>query len=157
MVCNSDIFGALTVHQFAYISILNQASGRTRSDVTQYPVFRSSQCQRLPNSNLRDSLAWVLQDYTSTELDLSKPETFRNLSRPMGALTPVREEAARTRYTNLESVGETPFHYGAQVGFIKRRPNSLAHRDTLLQLYDCVPFPDSPSSFYTHVQNSPRW
>lgn len=61
----------------------------------------------------------MLQDYTSTELDLSKPETFRNLSRPMGALTPAREEAAQTRYMNLESVGETPFHYGAQVGFQK--------------------------------------
>jgi hypothetical protein len=32
----------LTLHQFAYISILNQGSGRTRSDVTQYPVFRQS-------------------------------------------------------------------------------------------------------------------
>ena len=37
----------------------------------------------------------------------------------MGALTPAREEAAQTRYMNLESVGETPFHYGAQVGFQK--------------------------------------
>ncbi len=35
----------------------------------------------------------------------------------MGALTPAREEAAQTRYMNLESVGETPFHYGAQVDF----------------------------------------
>jgi len=31
----------------------------------------------------------------------------------MGALTPAREEAAHTRYMNLESVGEVPFHYGA--------------------------------------------
>lgn len=30
----------------------------------------------------------------------------------MGALTPAREEAARSRYANLESVGEKPFHYG---------------------------------------------
>jgi hypothetical protein len=30
----------------------------------------------------------------------------------MGALTPTRCEAAQTRYTNLESVGEKPFHYG---------------------------------------------
>ena len=49
----------------------------------------------------------------------------------MGALTAAREDAAQTRYVNLESVGETPFHYGAQVGF-KGRPNSLAHRNTLL-------------------------
>lgn len=30
----------------------------------------------------------------------------------MGALTPARCEAAATRYDNLESVGEKPFHYG---------------------------------------------
>lgn len=30
----------------------------------------------------------------------------------MGTLTPARREAAETRYTNLESVGEDPFHYG---------------------------------------------
>ena len=30
----------------------------------------------------------------------------------MGALTPARCEAAKSRYESLESVGETPFHYG---------------------------------------------
>jgi len=30
----------------------------------------------------------------------------------MGALTPARRQAAETRYINLESVGEDPFHYG---------------------------------------------
>lgn len=42
LLSDSVIFGTLTLQQFAYISILNQASGRTRSDVTQYPVFRLS-------------------------------------------------------------------------------------------------------------------
>ena len=35
-----------------------------------------------------------------------------SLTRPMGALTPARREAAESRYSNLESVGEVPFHYG---------------------------------------------
>ena len=30
----------------------------------------------------------------------------------MGALTPERCEIARSRYQNLESVEEKPFHYG---------------------------------------------
>ena len=30
----------------------------------------------------------------------------------MGALTPARRQAAESRYTNLESVEEDPFHYG---------------------------------------------
>ncbi|RPD65419.1 beach-domain-containing protein [Lentinus tigrinus ALCF2SS1-7] len=83
------------ISNFTYLSILNQVSGRTPSDATQYPVF-----------------PWVLSDYTSSKLDLSKAETFRDLSLPMGALTEARREAARSRYDNLQSVGEKPFHYG---------------------------------------------
>jgi hypothetical protein len=30
----------------------------------------------------------------------------------MGALTPARREAAQSRYENLQSVEEKPFHYG---------------------------------------------
>jgi Beige/BEACH domain len=30
----------------------------------------------------------------------------------MGALTPARREAAQSRYENLQSVEERPFHYG---------------------------------------------
>ncbi|KAI0646236.1 beach-domain-containing protein [Trametes meyenii] len=83
------------ISNFTYLSILNQVSGRTPSDATQYPVF-----------------PWVLSDYTSATLDLSSPETFRDLSLPMGALTSARQEAARSRYESLMSVGEKPFHYG---------------------------------------------
>lgn len=83
------------ISNFTYLSILNQSSGRTPSDATQYPVF-----------------PWVIQDYTSTTLDLKSEETYRDLSKPMGALTDARRDAASTRYTNLESVGEKPFHYG---------------------------------------------
>lgn len=36
----------------------------------------------------------------------------RSLTKPMGALTPARCEAAAARYSNLESVDEKPFHYG---------------------------------------------
>nr|VWO93939.1 G protein beta subunit Gib2 [Ganoderma boninense] len=83
------------ISNFTYLSILNQVSGRTPSDATQYPVF-----------------PWVIQDYTSSKLDLSSGETFRDLSLPMGALTEARREAARSRYENLMSVEEKPFHYG---------------------------------------------
>ncbi|TBU31477.1 beach-domain-containing protein [Dichomitus squalens] len=83
------------ISNFTYLSILNQVSGRTPSDATQYPVF-----------------PWVLQDYASSKLDLSSAATFRDLSLPMGALTEARREAAQSRYENLMSVGEKPFHYG---------------------------------------------
>ncbi|KAF8696543.1 Beach protein, partial [Rhizoctonia solani] len=86
---------AREISNFAYLSILNQASGRTCNDLTQYPVF-----------------PWILSDYTSKTLDLNSPETFRILSKPMGALSPARMEAARTRYSSLESIGEQAFNYG---------------------------------------------
>lgn len=35
-----------------------------------------------------------------------------SLTKPMGALTPGRIEAAETRYQNLASIEEKPFHYG---------------------------------------------
>ncbi|KAI6038492.1 hypothetical protein EDC04DRAFT_2868311 [Pisolithus marmoratus] len=84
-----------TISNYAYISILNQLSGRTPNDATQYPIF-----------------PWVLQDYTSETLDLSSLSSFRDLAKPMGALTEARREIAESRYHNLEGVGEKPFHYG---------------------------------------------
>lgn len=48
------------LHQFTYLSLVNQASGRTPNDLTQYPVF-----------------PWVLQDYQSDELNLDLPEIYR--------------------------------------------------------------------------------
>ncbi|KAJ3575407.1 hypothetical protein NP233_g1115 [Leucocoprinus birnbaumii] len=86
---------AREISNFTYISILNQVSGRTPNDATQYPVF-----------------PWVLNDYTSETLDLASPSSYRDLTTPMGALTPARMAAAKMRYENLESVGEKPFHYG---------------------------------------------
>lgn len=86
---------AREISNFSYISILNQISGRTPSDATQYPVF-----------------PWVLNDYSSQTLDIHDPLSYRDLTKPMGALTSARREAANTRYENLSSVGEVPFHYG---------------------------------------------
>ncbi|PPQ75051.1 hypothetical protein CVT24_010464 [Panaeolus cyanescens] len=86
---------AREISNFTYLSILNQISGRTPSDATQYPVF-----------------PWVIADYTSQILDLNNPKSYRDLTKPMGAQTPARRQAAETRYSNLQSVGEEPFHYG---------------------------------------------
>lgn len=83
------------ISNFAYLQMLNQHANRTPNDVTQYPVF-----------------PWVLADYESSVLDLTKPETFRDLSLPMGALSEARREAAVERYQATEGVGEPPFHYG---------------------------------------------
>ena len=50
-------------------------TGRTYNDLNQYPVF-----------------PWVLADYKSEVLDFSSATTFRDLSKPVGALNPKRLE-----------------------------------------------------------------
>ena len=47
---------------------------------------------------------WVLSDYRSARLDLGRRETFRDLSKPMGALEPKRLERFRERMETMVSV-----------------------------------------------------
>jgi WD repeat and FYVE domain-containing protein 3 len=68
------------ISNFQYLMHLNTLAGRGYSDLTQYPVF-----------------PWVLSDYESDELDLSSPQTFRKLDKPMGCQTPEGGEEFRKR------------------------------------------------------------
>lgn len=68
------------VSNFDYLLYLNLAAGRSFNDLAQWPVF-----------------PWVLRDYKSAELDLGNGEVFRDLSKPMGAMTPARLEIFRQR------------------------------------------------------------
>jgi beige protein homolog 1 len=83
---------------FHYLMLINTLAGRTFNDLTQYPVF-----------------PWVLADYSSEELDLSDPKSFRDLSKSMGCQTPEREADFRERYKSFAEMGDQnapPFHYG---------------------------------------------
>lgn len=63
------------ITNFEYLMILNTLAGRSYNDLTQYPVF-----------------PWVLADYSSDVLDFNKSSTFRDLSKPVGALDSKRFE-----------------------------------------------------------------
>ncbi|EON99561.1 putative beige beach domain-containing protein [Phaeoacremonium minimum UCRPA7] len=80
---------------FHYLMLVNTMAGRTFNDLTQYPVF-----------------PWILADYTSEELDLNDPKTFRDLSKPMGAQTVARQTDYMLRYSSLAEIEQVPFHYG---------------------------------------------
>lgn len=89
---------------------LNSLADRTFNDLTQYPVF-----------------PWVIQDYTSPYLgsppppfpcpvpcklmniDLTNPATFRDLSKPIGALTRDRLTFFQQRYRDMDA---PKFMYG---------------------------------------------
>ena len=63
----------------------------------QYPIF-----------------PWILADYSSPSLDLADPATFRDLSRPVGALNPRRLAMLRERYADMAGFSpEPPFLYGS--------------------------------------------
>ena len=80
------------VSNFDYLMFLNQHASRSFNDLTQYPVF-----------------PWVVADYTSARLDLASPATFRDLSKPVGALNPARLAKLRARYREMP---EPKFLYG---------------------------------------------
>lgn len=61
------------VSNFEYLMFLNHQAGRSFKDLTQYPVF-----------------PWVIQDYTSRELDLSDPATFRQALRLTALTAPIQ-------------------------------------------------------------------
>ncbi|KAF2743345.1 beach-domain-containing protein [Sporormia fimetaria CBS 119925] len=81
---------------FHYLMMVNTLAGRSFNDLTQYPVF-----------------PWVIADYTSEDLDLADPKTFRDLSRPIGCQDLEREQKTHERYQQLLEISEEPaFHYG---------------------------------------------
>ncbi|CAK1544164.1 unnamed protein product [Leptosia nina] len=81
------------VSNYDYLIYLNCLADRSQNDLTQYPVF-----------------PWVVADYTSESLDLEDPESFRDLSKPMGALNPDRLEKLLERYHEM---CDPKFMYGS--------------------------------------------
>jgi hypothetical protein len=91
-----------SLSNFEYLMHLNSAAGRSFHDLTQYPVF-----------------PWILADYDSDSLNLNLASTYRDLSKPMGALSEKRAMQYSERYSTMaefykEGVeGATPpFFYG---------------------------------------------
>jgi len=67
-----------------YLLLLNSYAYRSFSDITQYPVF-----------------PWVIQTFKSDVLDLKDPATYRDLSKPIGALNQKRLEEFIQRYNEV--------------------------------------------------------
>lgn len=81
---------------FEYLMRLNTLAGRSFNDLMQYPVF-----------------PWVLADYTSERLDMAAAGTFRDLSRPVGALDEKRFQTFMERFENFSDPDIPSFLYGS--------------------------------------------
>ncbi len=120
------------ISNFQYLMHLNTLSGRSYNDLTQYPVFPwviadwESEELDLTNPAVRvlfasASLPLLKHTFHLPTFPLlsstNKQQTFRDLTKPMGALSPAREMEFRERYALLKE-GEQPgdpkkaFHYG---------------------------------------------
>ncbi|GMR43276.1 hypothetical protein PMAYCL1PPCAC_13471, partial [Pristionchus mayeri] len=83
------------ISNFDYLMFLNTVAGRSFNDLNQYPVF-----------------PWVLTNYTDEKLDLSVASNFRDLSKPIGALSEARRKQFEERFQNWDDPSTPPFHYG---------------------------------------------
>ncbi|KAG9347982.1 hypothetical protein JZ751_004001 [Albula glossodonta] len=81
------------ISNYQYLLHLNNLADRSCNDLSQYPVF-----------------PWVIADYTSAELDLLNPASFRDLSKPVGALSKERLERLLARYRDMP---DPKFMYGS--------------------------------------------
>ncbi|KAF5731677.1 Beige-related and WD-40 repeat-containing protein isoform 1 [Tripterygium wilfordii] len=84
------------ISNFEYLMQLNTLAGRGYNDITQYPVF-----------------PWILSDYSSEDLDLTNPSSYRDLSKPVGALNPDRLQKFQERYSSFDDPVIPKFHYGS--------------------------------------------
>ncbi|XP_076828575.1 protein FAN [Brachyhypopomus gauderio] len=81
------------ISNYQYLLHLNNLADRSVNDLSQYPVF-----------------PWVISDYSSSQLDLLNPASFRDLSKPVGALNTERLERLLERYRDMP---EPRFMYGS--------------------------------------------
>jgi factor associated with neutral sphingomyelinase activation len=79
---------------YEYLIALNAAAGRSFHDLSRYPVF-----------------PWVIADYASTKLQLDNPTTYRDLTKPVGALNEERLQYFLTRLQGMQDMDEK-FLYG---------------------------------------------
>ncbi|UKK01269.1 neutral sphingomyelinase [Theileria orientalis] len=84
---------------FQYLDFLNCIAGRSRYDISHYPVF-----------------PWVISDYSSQNLDLNDPKVFRDLSKPIGALNEERLQLIKNRMYNLYQLSNSSGSHTANKG-----------------------------------------
>nr|XP_054599164.1 neurobeachin-like protein 1 isoform X1 [Nothobranchius furzeri] len=136
------------ISNFDYLMQLNTIAGRTYNDLSQYPVF-----------------PWILSDYTSEELDLSDPQVFRDLSKPVAVQNERNAKAVREKYESFEDPTGTidRFHYGTHYSnaagvmhyLIRVEPFTSLHIQLQSGRFDCADrqFHSIPATWQTLMDN----
>ncbi|XP_029444090.1 neurobeachin-like protein 2 isoform X2 [Rhinatrema bivittatum] len=136
------------ISNFEYLMQLNTIAGRTYNDLSQYPVF-----------------PWILQDYTSETLDLSNPDVFRDLSKPIGVVNEKHAKEVKEKYESFEDPTGTidKFHYGTHYSnaagvmhyMIRMEPFTTLHIQLQSGRFDCSDrqFHSIPAAWQARLEN----
>ena len=93
------------LNTYSYIMILNTISGRTYNDIAQYPIY-----------------PWIISDYSTNELDLTDPKSYRDFMYPIYAQDEETRENLRGKYEAFEEEQkEYKYHSGSHysnAGFV---------------------------------------
>jgi len=125
----TELWQKRKISNFEYLMNLNMMAGRTFKDIKQYPVF-----------------PWVIADYTSEKLDLTDVKTFRDFSKPVGALNKDRLSQFIHRYNELDGFpDEEKFLYGSHYSspgvvlyyLIRQEPFTSMSVDLQSGRFDC--------------------
>ena len=87
------------ISNYDYLIYLNHMSSRSFTDLSQYPV-----------------MPWVLTNFEDNEeVDLTDESNYRDLSKPIGALNPLKYNNLKEKYLDTKSMGSEipPFLYGS--------------------------------------------
>lgn len=132
------------ISNFEYIMALNTISGRSYNDLCQYPI-----------------MPWIIAQYDQPTIDLTDPKTYRDLTKPVGALNEDRLNEYLERFKSFnENINNEipPFmygsHYSTMVGvvlhfLVRLQPFAALHKEMQNGHFD-VPdrlFASIPNSF----------
>ena len=81
------------ISNYEYLMYVNNIADRTLNNLSQYPVY-----------------PWIFTDYTSNTIDINNPAIYRDLTKPIGALTPKRLKSIMDRYHDMP---DPKFMYGS--------------------------------------------
>ncbi|XP_013384976.1 neurobeachin-like protein 1 [Lingula anatina] len=136
------------ISNFDYLMQLNTIAGRTYNDLNQYPVF-----------------PWILKDYTSENLDLTDPNIYRDLTKPIGIQNPKNEAEVIEKYEHFEDPSGTieKFHYGTHYSsaaavmhyLVRLEPFTTLHIDLQSGRFDVSDrqFHSVPGAWRTLMEN----
>ena len=81
----TDLWVEGKMSNYQYIYFLNIISGRSINDISQYPIF-----------------PWIICDYKRSDFALDDPSFYRDLSKPIGALSEKRLNQCKMVYETMD-------------------------------------------------------